>query len=166
MGLLHLLVIRAMAPGAQVIVSEPDPWRRQKASDLGASAVVEPADLSGAVAAISGKEGVDAIFDTVGLPSLLEPSVSLLREGGSLVLFAHFSGDAPGPFHQQLFHHERRVLGTYSGSLDEQGRIFDLLTSGALQPQTLVTHHVPLQQYERALELSRDPQALKILLVP
>jgi L-iditol 2-dehydrogenase len=166
MGLLHLLVLRAVAPEARVILSEPDPWRRERASELGATAAVEPAALQDTVAKLTDREGVDAVFDTVGFAALLEPSVELLCEGGSLVLFAHFSDDVPGPFHQKLFHHERRVLGTYSGSLVEQDRVFDLLLDGSLQPQALVTHHIPMQQFEQALDLSRDPKALKILLVP
>lgn len=166
MGLLHLLVLRALVPDAILIVSEPDEGRRQRASELGATAVVAPAELGETVRRVTDASGVDAVFDTVGHPALLRPAVDLLREGGSLVLFAHFSTDAPPAIHDQLFHHERRVLGTYSGSLDEQNRVFDLLERGSLEPQCLVTHRVPLQQFDQALELARDPRALKILLVP
>jgi len=166
MGLLHLLVLRALAPDADLIVSEPDEGRRARAGEFGATAAVEPAELGATVDRLTGGAGVDAIFDTVGRPTLLRPAVELLREGGSLVLFAHFSAEVPEAIHDQLFRHERRVLGTYSGSLEEQNRVFDLLERGALEPQRLVTHHIPLQRFDEALALSRDPRALKILLVP
>ena len=46
MGLLHLLVLRAVAPGASILVVEPDASRRSTATELGADAAVPPNELT------------------------------------------------------------------------------------------------------------------------
>jgi len=165
MGLLHLLVLRCLLPTATIVVSEPLEERRRVALDLGATAAIPPADLATTVTERT-DEGADAVFDTAGDPTLLEPSLSLLRHGGTLVLFSHFRHGPVGAVHEALFHHERRIVGTYSGALEEQQRIFRLLVSGALRPQSLVTHSLPLSQFHRAVELATTRAALKILMVP
>jgi L-iditol 2-dehydrogenase len=165
MGLLHVLVLRAVCPDAVIILSEPMNERRQLARQLGATVTIEPAALSETVRAHSGS-GADAVFDTVGDPRLLEPALELLRDGGSLLLFAHFRPGPPGAVHERLFRHERRLLGTYSGALDEQQRIFDLLVTERLRPEALVTHTLPLSRFGEAVDLATSHTALKVLLHP
>lgn len=164
MGLLHLLILRALWPAAEIVVSEPHPWRRAMASRLGADHAVDPERLAATFDDRGG--GFDAAFDTVGAPALLAPTSRLLRSGGTLVLFAHFGEGDAGDVHQSLFREERRLVGTYSGALEEQDRVFRMLCDGRLDPRPLVTHHLPLDRFAEALELTRDPHSLKILIEP
>lgn len=164
MGLLHLLVLRCVVPAARIVVSEPVEARRRLAVDLGATAAVRPAELSSTVDDLT-DGGADASFDTVGNPALIEPTLALLRAGGTLVLFAHFGDGPDSAVQESLFRQERRMIGTYSAGLDEQERVFDLLVSGRLRPEPLVTHTLPLSQIERAVDLAVRHLALKVLLV-
>ncbi len=167
MGLLHLLVLRALQPQIRVAMSDPIPQRRQLAEALGADSVSAPETLADAVEHLSEGIGADAIFDTVGRPSVTEKALPLSREGGSLILFAHAEpGERLVLELNQIFQHERRLIGTYSGSLDEQRRVFALLSSGRLDPTPLVSHRLPLQNFQRAVELASQQKALKILLTP
>lgn len=167
MGLLHLLVLRALHPGIRVAMSDPIPQRRQLAEALGADTASSPETLPRVAENLSGGLGVDAIFDTVGQPSVAEEALPLTREGGSLVLFAHARPGARLALElNQIFRHERRLVGTYSGSLQEQRRIFKLLTAGRFDPTPLVSHRLPLQNFQRAVELAGQQKALKILLTP
>lgn len=165
MGLLHLLLLRCLYPTARILVSEPNDWRRATAQRLGADEAVEPGRLGAAVERLA-PGGVDAAFDTVGSPALLAPASRLLRSGGTLVLFAHFAAGDAGDVHQALFTEERRLVGTYSGALDEQERVFELLADGRFDPRPLITHHVALERFEEALQLVRDPRSLKIVIEP
>lgn len=167
MGLLHLLVLRALYPGIRVGMSDPIPERRQLAEALGADAASSPETLPRAAEHLSEGVGADAVFDTVGHPSVAEEALPLTREGGSLVLFSHARPGARLALElNQIFKHERRLVGTYSGSLSEQLRIFTLLTAGRLDPTPLVSHRLPLQNFQRAVELASQQKALKILLTP
>jgi L-iditol 2-dehydrogenase len=167
MGLLHLLVLRALHPGIRVAMSDPIPERREIAKALGADTASSPETLTRAAGHLSEGIGVDAVFDTVGQPSVTAEALPLTREGGSLVLFAHARPGARLALESnQIFKHERRLVGTYSGSLHEQRRIFALLSSGRLDPTPLVSHRLPLQNFQRAVELASQQKALKILLTP
>ncbi|MBT5375093.1 MAG: zinc-binding dehydrogenase [Rhodospirillaceae bacterium] len=168
MGLLHLLVLRAAPPDCRVIVVDPVAERRALAEKLGAQYTAAPGeDAAGAVRAATDGLGVDAVFDTVGGNQTLEAGLELTRQGGTVVLFAHAPDGGKAGFDlNNLFKYERRLIGTYSGAIKEQAEIFDLMDKGALDPSPLVSHKMPLDDFEQALSLVRNHQALKILFTP
>jgi L-iditol 2-dehydrogenase len=172
MGLLHLLVLKALWPRLRVAVSDPRPERRAMALRLGADAAVPPDAAGEAVARLSGGLGADAVFDTAGGRAALAAALALGRPGGTAVLFAHDhepGGPAAEPAGLDLnafFRAERRLLATYSSGLAEQREVFRLLVTGRLDPSPLVTHRLPLSRCAEAVELARSGRALKVLLVP
>jgi len=167
-GLLHLLVIKAARPEARVLVVDPVAERRDLAARLGAAATAEPgAATAEAAAAMTDGVGVDAVFDTVGGARVLEDALGLTRQGGSVVLFAHAPDGQRADFDlNDLFKYERRIIGTYSGALAEQGDIFELIRSGALDPSPLVSHRMPLDDFDAGVALVKAHKALKVLFTP
>jgi L-iditol 2-dehydrogenase len=168
MGLLHLLVLRAVFPNVAVVVVDLDDERLMLATKLGAARVARPgAEAEEAVAAVTQSIGADAVFDTVGGDRTLRAGIELTRPGGSVVLFAHApEGAAAGFDLNTLFKSERRVIATYSGALSEQARIFDLLVSKKLDPSPLVTHTMPLDDFDKGVALVVERKALKVLFTP
>tara|TARA_R110000772_G_scaffold49123_7_gene112932 strand:- start:25069 stop:26124 length:1056 start_codon:yes stop_codon:yes gene_type:complete len=168
MGLLHLLVLKAALPNVRVAVVDPQEDRRDLAVKLGADAAAEPgAAAKAAVGNLTDGAGADAVFDTVGGAGPLKAALGLTRQGGSVVLFAHAPDGQAADFDlNDLFKFERRILGTYSGAVREQGRVFDLIASGALDPTPLVTHTMPLDDFQTGLDLVRARKALKVLFTP
>ncbi|HEY0510586.1 MAG TPA: alcohol dehydrogenase catalytic domain-containing protein [Thermoanaerobaculia bacterium] len=171
MGLLHLLVLKAVHPDLRVAVSDPLEDRRDLARRLGADAAMPPgAATRRAIDELSSDLGADAVFDTVGGADLLETALAISRPGGAVVLFAHADSedhDEPAGFSlNAFFKGERRLLGTYSSGLTEQREAYRLLVSRRLDPSPLVTHRLPLSRFEEAVTLARERRALKVLLVP
>ncbi len=171
MGLLHLLVLNASRPGISVMVVDPVEGRRSLAKELGAAAACAPGDTARtAVSDRSHGLGADAVFDTVGGPQTLAAGINLSREGGTVVLFAHAAHAPDGARADfdinDLFKHERRVVGTYSGGPSEQSEIFDMLVDGRFDPSPLATHRLPLHEFERGVALVRERNALKVLFTP
>ena len=168
MGLLHLLTLRAVFPHMPVVLVDPDTERMQLARDLGATTAVPPGDAAlDAVHAITGGLGVDAVFDTVGGERTLAAGVALTRPGGTIVLFAHAPADERATIDlNAIFKTERRIVATYSGALDEQRRVFELLCSGRLDPLPLVTHRMPLDDFDKGVALVVARKALKVLFTP
>ena len=168
MGLLHLLLLKATTPEVSVVVVDPVAERRQLAMSLGAVRSCPPGEAALArVLELSDGVGADAVFDTAGGARALSAGLELSRAGGSLVVFAHAPEGERADFElNALFKHERRVLGTYSGGLKEQAMVFELLVSGALDPTPLVSHRLPLEQFDRGVALARAGQALKVLFTP
>lgn len=165
MGLLHLQTIQAARPGARVMVVDPDRDRLTLAAELGATAVAAPGEEAADMASdLTERVGVDAIFDTVGGNNTLGDGLHMARAGGSVVLFAHAGeGDLAGFDLNGFFKREQRVIATYSGALAEQRRIFELLCAGALDPSPLVTHKMPLDEFDQGVDLTVRRKALKVL---
>jgi L-iditol 2-dehydrogenase len=168
MGLLHLLTLRAIDPAFRVVVTDLRRERLDLALSLGASSVAGPGEaLRAAVVEASSGLGVDAAFDTVGGAPILDSALSLVREGGSVVLFAHAPRDQRASFDlNSFFKAEKRVVATYSGSLDDQEAVWRLIESGALDASPLVSHRVPLSRFPEAVALARSQQALKAMITP
>lgn len=168
MGLLHLLALRALDPAIAVAVVDPLAPRRELALRLGAAVALDLCeDLPAAIRRLGEGLGADAVFDCVGAAAALEGWLGALRPGGTAVLFAHAAaGERAGFEINSLFHHERRVLGTYSGALAEQDLAWELLVSGRLDPRPLVTHRLPLSAFAEGVALCRRQDALKVLFVP
>jgi len=167
MGLLHLLVLRAVAPEISIIVTDPIGTRRRLAETLGATTGAGPEQLATTVEDLTEGLGVDAVFDTVGGSEILRDALSVVRPGGTTVLFAHAPDGESADFElNPLFKNERRIVATYSGGLGEQDRIAELLFSGTLDPRPLITHRIPLDRIHEAVDLARGRQALKILIGP
>lgn len=168
MGLLHLLMLKAVLPSVEVVMVDLDAERLKLAEKLGAARAVKPgAEASEAVRALTEGIGADAVFDTVGGDRVLRAGLELTRAGGSVVLFAHApEGNGAGFDLNALFKSERRVIATYSGALDEQREVFDRLVDGSLDPSPLVTHKMPLDDFDRGVALVVARKALKVLFTP
>jgi threonine dehydrogenase-like Zn-dependent dehydrogenase len=84
-----------------------------------------------------------------------------------VVLFAHAPPEDTAGFNVNfLFKEERRVVGTYSGSLREQSAVYELLSTGRLDPAPLVTSRMPFRCFDEAVERVRSHRDLKVLLFP
>jgi L-iditol 2-dehydrogenase len=168
MGLLHLLILKALRSDSPVLMVDPLAARREVATKLGADATGTPGDeATTAVRELSQGLGADAVFDTVGGQRCLRDALAFCRAGGSVLLFAHAPDTMTADFDlNELFKHEKRVIGTYSGSQKEQKQVFGLLESGVLAPSPIVTHILPLAEFGKGVELSRQCKALKVLYTP
>lgn len=169
MGLLHLLVLRAWRPDLCIVLCDPLAPRRALAERLGAHATYSPDEVDAgkqAVDTLTDGLGADVVFDTVGGRSVLRSALTLLREGGSALLFAHApQGDHADFDLNDLFKHERLVRGTYSGGRSDQQETFELIASGRLDAVSLVTHTLPLSRFADGVDLTRRHEALKVLFV-
>lgn len=170
MGLLHLLVLKAVHPGLRVVVSDPLEGRLRLARELGAGpgvAAVLPGEARQAIDALTDGLGADVVFDTAGGPGALAAALGWIRPGGTVVLFAHAAaGEQAGFDLNAFFKSEGKVIATYSGALAEQREVYRLMVTGRLDPSRLVTHRLPLSRFQEAVDLARGRRALKVLLVP
>jgi threonine dehydrogenase-like Zn-dependent dehydrogenase len=184
MGLLHLLVLHALAtppdvtppasstpaPGAPplVVLSDPLAERRALALRLGADAAAAPGEaMRHTVLTLTQGRGADLVFDTAGGAAPLAEALELGRPGSTTVLFAHAAAhDEPAAFPlNAFFKAERRLVATYSSAPAEQRAAHHLLVSGRLDPSPLVTHRLPLLRAAEAVDLATSHRALKLLLV-
>lgn len=150
-GLIAMLVAKSL--GARCMVSEINPSRREKASQLGADAVIDPlhTDLEAEIMRLTDGKGANVIHEATGVPSLLAQSVKLASTAGRIVAFAYGAEPIPIDF-MQVNKKELTLLG-----LRHQTYQFEpMIRFVAQHEQTarqLISHQLPLGDYKSAFEL-------------
>ncbi len=169
-GTMGLLIAQAVqAAGGHALSLDLTPARLELARGLGMAATLDAArpDLAGALREWTESAGLDAAILTAVTPALLAALLAALRDGGHLNLFA--PPGAPEPYGLDLaalYSRELAVCATYSSTPADLARALDLLASGAVRADGLVTHRLPLERFAEGVELQRSGRALKVLFYP
>jgi L-iditol 2-dehydrogenase len=162
LGLLVLSVAR-LRGATHIVVSAPDATRRETATRLGATRVVDPSnsDLLAAVREMTDGRGVDCAFEAVGMPGTLEQAFQLPRPGGTLVQVSVPPTSARvtlPPY--DLFARELTIRGSYIRTT-EFGRAVDLL--GTLDLSPLISRQFPLGRIHEAIDAARSRNGIRVL---
>ncbi|MBI5667786.1 MAG: alcohol dehydrogenase catalytic domain-containing protein [Chloroflexi bacterium] len=153
-GNIGLLVVQAaLAAGASVAVTDPISSRMQVARQLGADGL----DTMNA-------GQFDAVIDGVGTPETLALAVRLARRGGSIAVYGVPSQEQAVLPMLDMFRKDLRVAFSRLYPADFTEAI-DLLCSGRLNWQAVVTHRVGLADLPAAVrQVMADPSSgIKIL---
>lgn len=156
----------AQAQGAEVLIAEPAPTRRQFAQSLGLTAL-EPAVLSDVVARRFGRDGVHAAFDCVGRQEVIDQGLSLVGRGGRMILVGILSGNFA--FSGQLVQRgERDLIGVQAYVPANFARAAELIRSGQVAVRPMITHQFSLEEAAHAFGVAGggDPTAVKVLIRP
>lgn len=109
----------------------------------------------------------DAIIDTVGTDRSIVEGLQTLAKRGRLVLLAVHPDPIPLPL--TSLSGERRILTSANNRYRDFPRAIELLDSGAVTVDPLVTHRFPLERAREAFDvmLAKEEQgAFKVVLVP
>ncbi|MFI5346757.1 MAG: alcohol dehydrogenase catalytic domain-containing protein [Elusimicrobiota bacterium] len=152
--------------GATPVGLDLDPERANTFSRWG------KAFLDAGAFAAAGKEasegrGFDAVVFSAGTPGLAAKSLSWLRDGGSLNVFASFHPDPVMPFDlNQVYFRELTVVSSYSPSLADLKESFELIASRRFDPLALSPTTFPLSSFDDAVRAVKSRKTLKSILVP
>jgi len=156
-GLVLCNVAKSM--GAKVIVSEPNEKRLAWASKFGADWSVNPLqeDLHAFIDRISGKEGVNVVFEAAGIPALIQDAVHLLSPAGRFV---------PMTFGKELIPIDFKAINakelTICGSRHQYQKfpiVVDYLPKHLREVDMLVTHTFPASEYAKAFSTLADKES-------
>ena len=108
----------AKAIGATVITTVGDDDKAAKAKELGADHVINYRTdrFEGVVRKITGKKGVDVVFEHVGAETF-NGSLLCLKRGGRLVTCGATSGPSTTINLMQLFQQQYRIIGSFGASM-------------------------------------------------
>lgn len=165
-GLYALQAIRARG-AKQVIVVGRGGQRLEVAAALGADALVNTRqeDPAEAVARLTAGQMATVVLEATGNPAALSAVVGTAAKGARVVLLGIFHGEAtidPGP----LVRRELRLEGSFCYNWTDYEASLQLIQRGVVRPDAVVTHVLPLEEMERALELLKTRRAIKIILEP
>ena len=161
-GLLIALV--AASEGIDVLVSEPNAFRRAIASQLGVGAIDPIAgDVASAVDEWTDGAGVDVAFEVSGSAPGLATATHSLRVRGRLVVVAIHSQPVPLDLFR-VFWRELELAGARVYERTDFERAVELLATGAIPTAPLISAVVPLEQTADAFAaLEGGGDVLKVL---
>lgn len=165
-GLFVLQVCRLK--GARVIICDINDFRLDIALELGADILVKPAksSLREVVLKATSGRGADVAFEVVGFAETFAGAISLLKTGGHLVAVGNLQKIAEFDL-QELVARELTFTGSYASCGEFRDGI-DLVASGKINVQPLISDVLPLREGPRAFErlLKAQENLLKIVLEP
>lgn len=163
-GLFSIGVARACG-ASKVIVSEVKPYRLQLAEAMGADLGLNPLtdDIHSAIARATNGQGVDVALEMSGHPSAIPLITDAIRPGGRVSLLGIFPDPVQVDLNALIFKGVdihcilgRRLYQTWE-------TMQQLLLSGKLDVRPVITHQLPYTEFERAVELTLNGEAGKIV---
>ncbi len=160
MGLLEIFAARAL--GAAVIALEPRAERRALARRAGAQAPEVP--TATAARELVGRDGARAVFVTTSAAEAIDAGVELAGPAGVVQLFAPPRPGQPVPVDLgAAWFREVRIESTYSAGPADTRNALQLLQDGAIDPELIVSHRIPLVEIDHAFRLARSAEAIKVV---
>jgi 2-desacetyl-2-hydroxyethyl bacteriochlorophyllide A dehydrogenase len=164
MGLLHVQLLKQR--GAQVVVAEPDPERREVALELGADLALDPLaeDLVGAVRQQTGDLGARAVFFTAGGAPAIEQGLDALAVQGWLCLYGSVRPQATLAIDPNEIHYRELFLtGTFSHTRASFREAVQAISAGLVDLAPLVSARLPFSDLLPAFELAVQPDTYRVV---
>lgn len=164
-GTIGLLVAQvAKLAGARVFITDLVPAKVALAEELGAARAVKVADDNRFVTSDGGV--FDCAFDCVGYNATLAQAMTSIKKGGTVVLV----GVPVKPIELDpvaVLLGERRLIGSYIYTNDEFATALELILSGQVKVEPLITASYSLEQIGTAFELAvTGNERVKLVLEP
>lgn len=162
MGCLLLQAVRC-AGAARITVIDPVQWRLDLARSLGATDTYLPGDHLGSVLEKQEPYGYDVVVDATGVPAVLEAAFAYTKPRGKFWVF----GVTPAGTQirvpaYDIFRKDLKIIGSFAVNRTFPQAI-TLIQSGAVQVTPLISHRLPLREFERGFELAQhDPARMKV----
>jgi L-iditol 2-dehydrogenase len=169
-GLISLAIAKsAGARIAGIIGRDSDEGVRfEKARELGADLVIN-ADREDPVRRmldVTEGLGVDMLIESSGSAKAIHQAFEMVRRMGKICALG-ISGkpEIPIPYDRGIFKALRYDF-CFSSGWTAWERAIGLISKGSLQAGKLITHKLPLDEWEKAFHLLENLQAAKVILIP
>lgn len=105
----------------------------------------------------------DLVFLTAVNTPTLEQGLSLVRDGGQLVLFTSAAnGTSIDP--SRLYFREINLITSYSPGLVDLQQSAEMIFNQDIRVKPLISHQMPIDDIQKAFELYRSGQAMKVFI--
>ena len=170
-GPIGLLFIQlSKLKGAYVISCDMMEERLSMAEKSGADEIINVSEVEDAVSAVrklTSGYGVDVGIEAVGNPSVWEKTTSMVRNGGTVILFG---GCAPGTkftLDTKLLHYgELTLKGVFHHTPYYIEKALKLISLGMINTSCLITGEMPLEKLEDALNKIISHKGVKTAVIP
>ncbi len=162
-------VIGARYRGATVIGVDANKYRAAKALELGAAAVIDPADqdaLAQILALTSDGRGVDKSLDCSGVVAAHRLCIDAARRKGMVAFVGECADDTPLKISQDMIRKGLRLIGSWHYNLADTPRMMAMISRVGDKLDQLITHRYPIDDIQSAWETQLSGQCGKVILQP
>jgi NADPH:quinone reductase-like Zn-dependent oxidoreductase len=162
-GIGSIAIQVAKALGCTVITTVGSDEKAAKARALGADHIINYRTdrFEGVVRKLTGRKGVDVVFEHVGADTW-NGSLLSLKRGGRLVTCGATSGPSGSINLMQLFQQQYRIIGSFGSPLNALGRALDRIASGV---RPVIDTVYPLEEFRAGLARLESREVFGKLLV-
>jgi L-iditol 2-dehydrogenase len=168
MGLLHLKT--GLWQKARVFMADIREDRLKMASSIGAANCINAAkvDVAAEVRRLTGGIGADMVVASLGAPDIMARYLPALRKGGTFNIFGGPPAGNPVNIDFRWIHYEEIVLtGTFASTPDDFRLALELIGSGRIEVDDLISHRFTLDDMPEAADLAKRQEIIKgVLLMP
>jgi L-iditol 2-dehydrogenase len=171
-GPVGLMMMQAASyEGARVVGLDFLEARLAIARELGALAALNPEkdSISEAVSKLTDGRGADLAIVAAANPRAIEDAQRIVRRGGRVLLFAQTVPGEMIPIDVScICMEEKRLIGSYSASVELQDKAAHMIFSGKINVSRLISHRLALELLLEGIHLASHPSAhsLKVVIQP
>ncbi len=162
-----LLTMTARAFGArQVVLSDPLPFARGRALELGADLAIDPSDAAFAGRAVEASDGgFEIAFEAAGAPAALGQALAAVRRGGTIVQVGTLPDEVTLPLNEVMAR-ELTLFGSFRFA-NVFGMVLDLVAGRRIDAGRVISAVYPLGEMPAAMAraVGKD-EAIKVQVEP
>jgi S-(hydroxymethyl)glutathione dehydrogenase/alcohol dehydrogenase len=149
-----------IAGASTILAVDPVEAKHGIARKFGATHATTPDGLAELKAELTGSEGFDYAFDVVGASATIRSAWDSARRGGSIIVVGAGRGDDLVKFSaQELFLHDKKILGSFYGSSHvhrDTGRLIKLWRAGQLDLEGMISKRIGFDDINDGLAVLRE----------
>ena len=163
-GLMATAVARH-AGARHVVVSEPNAYRRELATRMGASLVVDPREraLSDVFAELDMVEGFDVALEMSGNATALRGAIAAMAHGGGVAILGIPTEEIALDVNAIVFK-MLTLRGIYGREMYETWYKMTVMLQSGLDITPAITHRFPFREFEAAFAAARDGDSGKVIM--
>ncbi len=163
-GLMATAVVRH-AGARLVVVSEPNPLRREIAARMGATVVIDPRerDLKDVQRELGMVEGFDVALEMSGSPAALRLAIANMAHGGGIAILGIPTQEISLDVNEIVFK-MLTLRGIYGREMYETWYKMTVMLQSGLDITPAITHRFSFREYRAAFAAARTGGAGKVIL--
>ena len=166
-GLLAAQVVKQCGARTMVVGVANDRARLDLALELGADGVIvaDQEDAGQIIADLTAGQGADVVCECAGAEASVNSCLKLVRRAGQYVQIG-LAGKGINFEIDQVIFKEIPIRGGFATIPSSWKRALRLMELGSVKTAPLISHTLPITEWEKALEIFEAKSGLKIVLTP
>jgi threonine 3-dehydrogenase len=153
----------------KVIAIEPNGYRREKASEMGADLLIDPSSVDPVegVMQATGGQGAEVVLEMSGNATAIDQGTKMLARGGRMSLLGLPESGVTLDLNDQVIFKEARLEGITGREMFRTWQqTTTLLSTGRVDVAPVITDRFPLERFEEAFERTASGMSGKVILSP